>query len=108
MLGDNLIENHFDETMNGRSSLDLTQVKVSGDVIVRTDDDWDMVDNNQSQDSTQQQLPSEKRRPLKEFFQKNRLSSNRGKNKNQQVDHYIISFNNIFAQMRPVLLPKHR
>jgi hypothetical protein len=68
MLGDNLIENHFDETMNGRSSLDLTQVKFSGDVIVRTDDDWDMVDNNQSQDSTQQQLPSEKRRPLKEFF----------------------------------------
>jgi len=68
MLGDNLIENHFDETMNDRSSLDLTQVKVSGDVIVRTDDDWDMVDNNQSQDSTQQQLPSEKRRPLKEFF----------------------------------------
>jgi len=55
MLGENLIENHFDETMNGRSSLDLTQVKFSGDVIVRTDDDWDMVDNNQSQDNTQQQ-----------------------------------------------------
>jgi hypothetical protein len=48
MLGDNLIENHFDDTMKNRSSLEFTQVKVSGNAIVRTDDDWDMVDNHQA------------------------------------------------------------
>ena len=54
MLGDNLIENHFDDTMKNRSSLEFTQVKVSGNAIVRTDDDWDMVDNHQAQEGAQQ------------------------------------------------------
>ena len=47
MLSDNLIENHFDQTLKNRPSEDFTQRKREPrPTLVKNDDEWQMVQNN--------------------------------------------------------------